>query len=80
MLKKFLLVAGLAMLERGSSPQLLLAIFVAFLYLVAQINTVSASLGMRASCPHIGRNVRPLTTRTHARLRRRRCSSGRPTA
>ena len=34
MLKKFLLVAGLAMLERGSSAQLLLAILVSFIYLV----------------------------------------------
>ena len=39
MLRKFLLVAGLALLERGSSAQLLLAIFVAFVYLIAFVNT-----------------------------------------
>ena len=39
MWRKFFLVAGLALLERGSAAQLLLAIFVAFAYLVAFINT-----------------------------------------
>lgn len=38
-IRKFTLVAGLAMLERGSSAQLLLATLVAFAYLVLAINT-----------------------------------------
>ena len=39
MLKKFILVAGLALMERGSTAQLLLALLIAFAYLVLFINT-----------------------------------------